>query len=86
MRRRISLKSDTYTESMDVYAAGISVKVCAHYPGRSDSMFHFVVMAELGTHGAIERAPDGNSRPKATERNYHHKDMVRSAIRSQQRP
>ena len=47
MRRRISLKSDTYTESMDVYAAGISVKVCAHYPGRSDSMFYFVAMDEL---------------------------------------
>jgi hypothetical protein len=35
MRRRISSKSDTCTEGMDVYAAGISVKVGAHYPGRS---------------------------------------------------
>ena len=35
MRRQISSKSDTCTESMDVYAAGISVKVGAHYPGRS---------------------------------------------------
>ncbi|MGD8449250.1 MAG: hypothetical protein PVJ45_05550 [Desulfobacterales bacterium] len=35
MRRRISSKSDTCTESMVVYAAGISVKVGAHYPGRS---------------------------------------------------
>ena len=35
MRRQISLKSDTCTESMVVDAAGISVKVGAHYPGRS---------------------------------------------------
>jgi hypothetical protein len=85
MKRRLSLKSDTYTESMDVYAAGISVKVCAHYPGRSDRMFYFVDMVELGTHGATERVPVGNSRPKATKRNYCHKDMVRCAVRSQQR-
>jgi hypothetical protein len=35
MRRRISSKSNTCTEGMGVYAAGISVKVGAHYPGRS---------------------------------------------------
>lgn len=35
MRRPISLKSSTCTESIDVNAAGISVKVSAHYPGRS---------------------------------------------------
>ena len=35
MRRRISSKSDTCTESLDVDAAGISVKVSAQYPGRS---------------------------------------------------
>jgi hypothetical protein len=35
MRRPISSKSHTCTESMDVYAAGISVKVSASYPGRS---------------------------------------------------
>jgi hypothetical protein len=34
MRRHISSKSDTCTEAMVVYAAGISVKECAHYPGR----------------------------------------------------
>ena len=85
MMRQISLKSDTYTESMDVYAAGISVKVCVHYPGRSDSTFYFVATDELGTHDATERALVGNSRPKATERNYCHKDMVRYAVRSQQR-
>jgi len=35
MRRQISSKSDTCTEGMVVDAAGISVKVDAHYPGRS---------------------------------------------------
>jgi hypothetical protein len=35
MRRQRSSKSDTCTESLDVYAAGISVKVGAQYPGRS---------------------------------------------------
>jgi hypothetical protein len=35
MRRQIDLKSSTCTESMEVDAAGISVKVGAHYPGRS---------------------------------------------------
>jgi len=35
MRRQVSSKSDTCTESLDVNAAGISGKVSAHYPGRS---------------------------------------------------
>ena len=35
MRRPLSSKSDICMESMDVDAAGISVKVSAHYPGRS---------------------------------------------------
>ncbi len=35
MRRQISSKSNTCTESLDVDAAGISVKVSAQYPGRS---------------------------------------------------
>ena len=35
MRRHISSKPETYTESMDVDVAGISGKVNAHYPGRS---------------------------------------------------
>src|SRR5437868_11510086 len=38
MRRLISSKSDTYTASLDVYAAGISGKVSAQYPGRSLSL------------------------------------------------
>lgn len=35
MRRQRASKSDTCTESLDVYAAGISGKVGAQYPGRS---------------------------------------------------
>jgi len=38
MRRRISSRSNTCTESLYVYAAGISVKVGAHYPGRSATL------------------------------------------------
>ena len=35
MRGRISSKSNTCTESVDVYVTGISGKVNAQYPGRS---------------------------------------------------
>jgi hypothetical protein len=35
MSRHVSTKSSTYTGSFFVYAAGISVKVGVHYPGRS---------------------------------------------------
>ena len=35
MMRHKSQKSDTYPEGMVVNVAGISVKVLAHYPGRS---------------------------------------------------
>lgn len=52
MRRHISSKSDTYTESMDVYAVGISVKVGAHYPGRS---------VDLPRATGIERCWDGSA-------------------------
>lgn len=39
MRGPIDPKSDTCTESMEVYAAGISVKVIMSYPGRSVGLF-----------------------------------------------
>jgi hypothetical protein len=38
MRRLISSKSNTCTESLGVNAAGISVKVGASYPGRSANL------------------------------------------------
>jgi len=49
MRRQVSSKSNTCTESFDVYAAGISVKVSAQYPGRS---------AILPRASAVERRRD----------------------------
>ena len=39
MRGRRGPKSNTCTENVDVDAAGISVKVSAHYPGRSPLLF-----------------------------------------------
>jgi hypothetical protein len=50
MRRQRSSKSDTCTESLDVYAAGISGKVGAQYPGRS---------VILPCASAVERRRDG---------------------------
>lgn len=41
MRRQLSLKPGTYTERVHVDATGISVKVSAHYPGRSDDRWIF---------------------------------------------
>ena len=38
MSRQLTVKPDTGTEDVVVNVAGISVKVIAHYPGRS----HFV--------------------------------------------
>lgn len=43
MRRHTSLKSNTCTEGTVVYTADISVKVNAHYPGRS----HHVPLATV---------------------------------------
>ena len=39
MRGHRTLKSKTCTEGVVVYAAGISVKAGAHYPGRSPLLF-----------------------------------------------
>ena len=52
MRSPLSLKPNTCTESTDVDAAGISVKVSAHYPGRS---------VDLPCARAIERWSDGSA-------------------------
>ena len=50
MRRPISSKSNTCTESMGVDAAGISAKVGAHYPGRSAGLLRATT---------VERRSDG---------------------------
>jgi len=52
MRSRISSKSYTCTEGIVVYAAGISVKVGAHYPGRS---------VDLPSATVVERRRDGSA-------------------------
>ncbi len=52
MRSQVSPKPDTCTESTDVYAAGISAKVGAHYPGRS---------VDLPSATTIERWSDGSA-------------------------
>jgi hypothetical protein len=52
MRSHISSKSNSCTEGMDVYAAGISVKAGVHYPGRS---------VRLPRATAVVRWPDGRT-------------------------
>jgi len=52
MRRPISSKSNTCTEGMVVDAAGISVKVNGHYPGRS---------VDLPCATTVERRRDGSA-------------------------
>jgi len=54
MRRQISSKSNTCTEGMFVDAAGISVKVDAHYPGRSVGMPNGATVAESRRDGSAE--------------------------------
>ena len=49
MRSQLSLKPETYPESMDVDVAGISGKVRAHYPGRSALCLHSSYPEEDGT-------------------------------------
>jgi hypothetical protein len=53
MRRPISSKSNTCTDGMAVDAAGISVKVNAHYPGRSVDLPSATV-AERRRNGSAE--------------------------------
>lgn len=47
VRRQISLKPDTHTENWHVDGAGISEKVFAHYPGRSQGFFFSEKSAEV---------------------------------------
>lgn len=61
MRGRIDSKSDTCTEGTYVYAAGISVKVGAHYPGRSVCLHYATVLARRRDEQA--EVSRGHSRP-----------------------
>ena len=58
MRRPISLKSGTCTESIDVNAAGISVKVGAHYPGRSHRLLAQLLLLR-GSGKSDEKSAEG---------------------------
>jgi len=62
VRRHRSLKPDTCTESTDVYAAGISVKVGAHYPGRSVDLPLRATTTERWSDGSAE-VSRGHIRP-----------------------
>jgi hypothetical protein len=55
MRSQLSLKSDNWIEGMGVDAAGISVKVGAHYPGR----FVRLPYVALGWAPPLPRVGDG---------------------------
>ena len=57
MRRPISSKSSTCTESIDVNAAGISVKVSAHYPGRSRCLHKLLLLR--GSRKSGEKSAEG---------------------------
>ena len=48
MRRQTDSKSNTCTESLYVDAAGISVKVGAHYPGRSATLHELPLLRGSG--------------------------------------
>ena len=61
MRSPKSSKSDTCTEGSCVYAAGISVKVGAHYPGRSASLPRATAVMRRRDGGA--EVSRGHSRP-----------------------
>ena len=70
MRRPISSKSDTCTESLCVNAADISVKVGAHYPGRSATLLYELLslrsdgkklqMSAEGIVGSVDRTEGPN--------------------------
>ena len=57
MRGRIDSKPESYPESMDVDAAGISVKVNAHYPGRSANLR--MLLASRGAGMGWQKSAEG---------------------------
>ncbi len=58
MRRPLSSNSGTCTQSAVVDAAGISVKVGVHYPGRSVDL-RFVLMASRGVLMDRQKSAEG---------------------------
>lgn len=58
MRSPLSSKSGTCTESAVVDAAGISVKVSVHYPGRSVGL-PYVLLASRGAGMGWQKSAEG---------------------------
>jgi len=65
MRRHKDSKSNICTECVDVYVAGISVEVSAHYPGRSAALSETTmgnqasVLVWLGSTGSVWNVKSG---------------------------
>jgi hypothetical protein len=54
------LKSKTYPEGRLVNGAGISGKVCAHYPGRSQGLFRQAgLLSSRGDGKSFEKSAEG---------------------------
>jgi len=58
MRGQITLKSNTDTESMSVDVTGISVKVFAHYPGRSLSLLKKKLSSSRDDEKGLEKSAE----------------------------
>jgi hypothetical protein len=78
MMRHKSHKSDTYTEGMTVNVAGISVKVSAHYPGRS-LILPLVLSSsrgdEMGSEKSAEVIKGSSTKNQRTELKLTGKDL-----------
>jgi hypothetical protein len=59
MRRQLSSKSNTCTESIDVDVAGISVKACEPYPGRSVYLLHEELRKPEGGRKDMQKSAEG---------------------------
>ena len=60
MRCPIPLKSSTYPEGRLVNVAGISGKVYAHYPGRSQDLFNsWGLLSSRGGGKSLEKSAEG---------------------------
>ena len=60
MRCLIPLKSSTYPEGRVVNVAGISGKVYAHYPGRSQDLFNsWGLLSSRGGGKSLEKSAEG---------------------------
>ena len=77
--RQISQKSNTYPESITVDVAGISVKVSAHYPGRS-LILPLVLSSSRGDEMGLEKSAEvilgSSTKNQRTELKLTGKDLL----------